>query len=903
MSILRIEDIDNEQQQQHVHEEDCVTRSSLSTCGVGSSNFNTTFSSQIHSSSTRCSSSPLNPLSTGDEIAQQQQQQQRRITNSCTLTICRRKSHRNRIKLMSYSLMISSILLLTFPQITFSFTSIFHHHHSFSTNSCRSTKIWMSPLSSSSPASASKRKVESRSTASSTSTSSAVNRKVMKKRGPTQDNEESRTTKRTTKAKAKAKFQYDTSQSEALLSSIAVAAQMDDAVASVYSSSQSSVDDDQTTQTTSTTYYEYDMVPGVSSTEGVASRRPNGRPESVPGAMGSNTMRTRYEAQAQADALIADGYISPDKRKAFVEGLTQQDKEKRTYNNVVNDVDEEESLWENTKKKTTAKKAKASSVVESSSTVAPPKKRKRGRPRKTATILEAVEPMSNSKLTGSSSSSSSKASKNTNSNKKQQQQEKKSTQKKKRGVVKQVAKRNPKRKRGKLTGDKLSLQKYYETSLLKAHEEYSLGMKVKFLMKSEEVYEGITAHLGRQPTIAEWAIACGFEETDEMCNESYIESSLVSSIRPTLDGETLEENESSDNNDNNEDSSSFRFKGNGVEDKKGVGRGRGRAKKKPPTLLTDTFDDSLIKFPILKEDLTEEDDPQLFHSVKKKTNDSSTKEVAIPINRGTPSKFVEMILNAKDAKQRMVECNLRLVVSIARRYHNVGVNIQDLVQEGSLGLYRAAEKFDPAKGFKFSTYASWWIQQAVFRSIAYHSRTVRLPVHVHNLLNRVRRLKTQMQQDLGRPPTNDEIAAQLDMTTEKYTKMMRLTRRTVSLEMPKYKNNPKDLGQESEASLGDTIDSSATIKDDNTPEQTVDQGLFQDDLQEMLKVLGEDERKVICARYGLYDGLTRTVTLVAVQLRQSKSWVRSQECRALRKLRRPWYEKKLKEHQDSLMGK
>lgn len=525
MKILRIKDIDNEQHsQQHVQQEDCVTRSSLSTCG-GGSNFNTTFSSQIHSSSTRCSSSPLNPLSMGDEIAQQQQQQQRRISNSCTLTIrttksteeSRRKSQRNRIKLMSCSLMISSILLFTtFPQITFSFTSIFHHHRSTSTNSCRSTKIRMSSLSSSSPASASKRKIDntsssttkttSRSTASST-TSSAVNRKVMKKRGPSQDNEESRTTKKT--AKAKAKFQYDTSQSEALLSSIAVAAQMDDAVASVYSSSQSlsSVDDDQTT--TSTTYYEYDMVPGVSSTE--VARRPNGRPESVPGAMGSNTMRTRYDAQAQADALIADGYISPDKRKAFVEGLTQQDKKKRTYNSVVNDVDEE-SLWENTvpsiKKKTT-KKAKASSVVESSTSVAPPKKRKRGRPKKTATILGAVEPMSNSKLTGSSSSSS-KAT-NTNSNKKQQQEKKSSSgnTKKKRGVVKQVAKRNPKRKRGKLTGDKLSLQKYYETSLLKAHEEYSLGMKVKFLMKSEEVYEGISAHLGRQPTIAEWAIACG----------------------------------------------------------------------------------------------------------------------------------------------------------------------------------------------------------------------------------------------------------------------------------------------------------------------------------------------------------------------------------------------------------
>ena len=195
-----------------------------------------------------------------------------------------------------------------------------------------------------------------------------------------------------------------------------------------------------------------------------------------------------------------------------------------------------------------------------------------------------------------------------------------------------------------------------------------------------------------------------------------------------------------------------------------------------------------------------------------------------------------------------------------------------------------------------------WIQQAVFRSIAYHSRTIRLPVHVHNLLNRVRRVRAELKRVYGRTPTNEEMAAELDMSMEKFVKMLRLTRKAISLDMAKYQNNPKDIGQESETSLGDTIDATEVIKDENSPQQNVDRTLFRDDLQEMLKILGEDERRVICARYGINDGLTRTVTTVAAQLGQTKSWVRSQECRALLKLRRPWYEKRLWEHQNSLRG-
>jgi len=143
------------------------------------------------------------------------------------------------------------------------------------------------------------------------------------------------------------------------------------------------------------------------------------------------------------------------------------------------------------------------------------------------------------------------------------------------------------------------------------------------------------------------------------------------------------------------------------------------------------------------------------------------------------------------------------------------------------------------------------------------------------------------------------MAESLEMPLEKYNTMLRLTRRSISLELPKYQSNPKDLGHESEDVLGDTL-STSNVLDENSPETRVDRGLFHQDLSDMLDILDEDERRVICARYGLADGLTRTVSSVAAQMKESKAWVRSQECRALRKLRRPWYEKKLKEHQDAL---
>lgn len=441
--------------------------------------------------------------------------------------------------------------------------------------------------------------------------------------------------------------------------------------------------------------------------------------------------------------------------------------------------------------------------------------------------------------------------------------------------------------KGNTLSDAVNLNMYYRTELLSAKEEYSCGMKVKFMMKCEAVHEGLSNALVRIPTIAEWAAACGFDQFDvAMSSDDYVENDLDREIRPSGAGS------------NEEPLDPNMFVGNGLVTDSGVGRGKGRVRKPPPNSLGRFYDDSYSKFENKSqegEEMTREDETDVFLYRQKMFPGQ-------PINQGSPRLFREMLLTAKEAKRRMVQCNMRLVVSIARRYHGVGVSVPDLVQEGSIGLSRAAEKFDPQKGFKFSTYASWWIQQAVFRSIAYHSRTIRLPVHVHNLLNKVRRARQMLQAELGRMPSNEEVAAEMEMSVEKYNKMIRSTRNAISLERPKYKNNPKDLGHESEVLVGDVVDSAAVIFDEKTPEQNVDHGLFHGDIDFMLSKLGDDERKVLCLRYGIKDGITRTVTLVASEMRQTKSWVRSQECRALRKLRRPWYERRLKEHRDSIQS-
>ena len=418
------------------------------------------------------------------------------------------------------------------------------------------------------------------------------------------------------------------------------------------------------------------------------------------------------------------------------------------------------------------------------------------------------------------------------------------------------------------------LQRYYRTDLLTTQEEFIYGERIQFMVACEEVHEGLALRLLRLPTLTEWAAACGYNVQFHVRNVTQT-TVADEKLRPIGSEHMFQEVDP------------HLFIGNGLIGDAGPGRGRGRAKKIPHVRVKDQKPDMLIS---------------------RRGGNRSSNSVALsssnsPMNRGTVRDFLDMIQTGREAKQIMVQNNMRLVVSIARKYMNVGVSLNDLVQEGSLGLSRAAEKYDPQKGFKFSTYASWWIQQAVFRSIAYQSRTIRLPVHIHNMLNRIHRVRNVLTKEHGRAPTNEEMALQLGMSLAKYNKLLRLTKRSISLDIAKYKSNPKDFGHEAEDRLGDTISSSSVggeLLDETAPEKVVDHTLFLDDLKDMIQILDHDERVVLCARYGLTDGITRTVTSVAAEMKQSKSWVRSLECRALRKLRRPWYEKKLKEHESSL---
>ncbi len=246
----------------------------------------------------------------------------------------------------------------------------------------------------------------------------------------------------------------------------------------------------------------------------------------------------------------------------------------------------------------------------------------------------------------------------------------------------------------------------------------------------------------------------------------------------------------------------------------------------------------------------------------------------------------KMEMGDLESKQRLAEANLRLVVSIAKRYVGRGMLFLDLIQEGNLGLIKAVEKFDYRKGYKFSTYATWWIRQAITRAIADQARTIRIPVHMVETINKLIRVSRQLLQELGREPTPEEIAEQMNMPVERVREILKISQEPVSLETP--------IGEEEDSHLGDFI------QDDNVPvpADAAAFTLLKEQLVEVLGTLTEREQKVLRLRFGLDDGRARTLEEVGKEFNVTRERIRQIEAKALRKLRHPSRSRKLKDYLD-----
>jgi len=322
----------------------------------------------------------------------------------------------------------------------------------------------------------------------------------------------------------------------------------------------------------------------------------------------------------------------------------------------------------------------------------------------------------------------------------------------------------------------------------------------------------------------------------------------------------------------------------------------------------DDFDDVIIEAPIIRSDFADEPEPSIDEVVAGEiivtaedlesgldnigTDDPVRmylKEIGkVPLLNAEEEIDLAKRMEAGDesAKMRLSEANLRLVVSIAKRYVGRGMLFLDLIQEGNLGLIKAVEKYDYNKGFKFSTYATWWIRQAITRAIADQARTIRIPVHMVETINKLIRVSRSLLQELGKEPTPEEIAVEMDLPVEKVREIMKISQEPVSLETP--------IGEEEDSHLGDFIPDDDAL----APAEAAAFTLLKEQLFSVLETLTPREKKVLCLRFGLDDGRQRTLEEVGKEFNVTRERIRQIEAKALRKLRHPSRSKKLKDYLD-----